>query len=206
MAVWLSALCTCHSIPPGPQCSLNRSIEKSNDLIRNRTHDLPSCSIVPQSTTLSCAPQQYISYGNFFNFSCDPPYSPSQIYIFCHLSTNILKHVSSTPKEWVSYDILTHQHDLALSSMLCWHIFGTTCTFLPVLASQLKNTRQSVNFNFFPISLHSIRSRKPEINYHGDPLRWPRDTLYPQNLALTSLTSGSRSVSIVRLRTNGHGV
>jgi hypothetical protein len=31
-----------------------------------------------------------------------------------------------------------------------------------------------------------------------DPSRWPRGTLYPQNLALTSLTSGCRSVDIVR--------
>jgi hypothetical protein len=36
---------------------------------------------------------------------------------------------------------------------------------------------------------------------HGDSLRWPRDTLYPQKLVLTSSTSGSRSVGIVRLRT-----
>jgi hypothetical protein len=28
----------------------------------------------------------------------------------------------------------------------------------------------------------------------GDPLRWPRDTLYPQKLELTSQTSGGRSV------------
>jgi hypothetical protein len=28
------------------------SIEKSNDLIRNRTSDLPACSIVPRLTTL----------------------------------------------------------------------------------------------------------------------------------------------------------
>jgi hypothetical protein len=35
----------------------------------------------------------------------------------------------------------------------------------------------------------------------GDPLRWPRDTLYPQKLPLTSPTSGGRSVGIVRLRT-----
>jgi hypothetical protein len=35
----------------------------------------------------------------------------------------------------------------------------------------------------------------------GDPLRWPRDTLYPQKLALTTPTSGGRSVDIVRLRT-----
>jgi hypothetical protein len=31
----------------------------------------------------------------------------------------------------------------------------------------------------------------------GDPLRWPRDTLYPQKLPLTSPTSGGRSVGIV---------
>jgi hypothetical protein len=35
----------------------------------------------------------------------------------------------------------------------------------------------------------------------GDPFRGPRDTLYPQKLALTSPTSGGRSVGIVRLRT-----
>jgi hypothetical protein len=34
-----------------------------------------------------------------------------------------------------------------------------------------------------------------------DLSRWPRGTLYPQKLALTSPTSGGRSVSIVRLRT-----
>jgi hypothetical protein len=32
----------------------------------------------------------------------------------------------------------------------------------------------------------------------GDSLRWPRDTLYPLKLALTSPTSGGRSVGIVR--------
>jgi hypothetical protein len=38
------------------------------------------------------------------------------------------------------------------------------------------------------------------------PLRWPRDTLYPQKLALTSPTSGGRWVDIVRLWTKSHGV
>jgi hypothetical protein len=33
----------------------------------------------------------------------------------------------------------------------------------------------------------------------GDPLRWPHDTLCPQKLALTSPTSGGRSVGIVHL-------
>jgi hypothetical protein len=35
----------------------------------------------------------------------------------------------------------------------------------------------------------------------GDPSRWQRGTLYPQKLALTSPTSGGRSVGIVRSRT-----
>jgi hypothetical protein len=34
----------------------------------------------------------------------------------------------------------------------------------------------------------------------GDPSRWLRGTLYPQKLALTSPTSGGRSVGIVRSR------
>jgi hypothetical protein len=34
-----------------------------------------------------------------------------------------------------------------------------------------------------------------------DPSHWPGGTLYPQKLALTSPTSGGRSVGIVRLRT-----
>jgi hypothetical protein len=37
-------------------------------------------------------------------------------------------------------------------------------------------------------------------------LCWPRDTHYPLKLALTSPTSGGRSVGVVRLRTKGHGV
>jgi hypothetical protein len=34
-----------------------------------------------------------------------------------------------------------------------------------------------------------------------EPSRWPRGTLYPQNFAVTSPTSGGRSVGIVRSRT-----
>jgi hypothetical protein len=42
--------------------------------------------------------------------------------------------------------------------------------------------------------------QETKINDRGNPLRWPRDILYPQKLALTS-TSGGCSVSIVRSRT-----
>jgi hypothetical protein len=34
-----------------------------------------------------------------------------------------------------------------------------------------------------------------------DPSRWPRGTLYPQKLAITSPTSGGRSVGVVHSRT-----
>jgi hypothetical protein len=34
-----------------------RSIEKCNDLIGYRNHDLPACSILPQQTTLLRAPR-----------------------------------------------------------------------------------------------------------------------------------------------------
>jgi hypothetical protein len=54
---------------------------------------------------------------------------------------------------------------------------------------------------------HSSGSgQETRINGRGDPLRLPRDTLYPQKLALTSPTSGGRAVGIVRLRTKDHGV
>jgi hypothetical protein len=50
-----------------------------------------------------------------------------------------------------------------------------------------------LQFNFPPVKI--------EINGRGDSLRWPRDTLYPLKLALTSPTSGGSSVGVVRLRT-----
>jgi hypothetical protein len=43
--------------------------------------------------------------------------------------------------------------------------------------------------------INSGFGQENRINDLGDPLRWPRDTLYPQKLALTSPTSGGRSIS-----------
>jgi hypothetical protein len=71
MAVRLSALCAGHPLPPGKipgirfcwkliqlQCpnvaGRIRAIEKSSDLIGNRTHDLPPCSIVQLQYVSSC--------------------------------------------------------------------------------------------------------------------------------------------------------
>jgi hypothetical protein len=63
-----------------------------------------------------------------------------------------------------------------------------------------------------PLSLMSTTEELPGRNSIGSglenreygrehSLRWPRDTLSPQKLALTSLTSSGRSVGIVRSRT-----
>jgi hypothetical protein len=40
----------------------------------------------------------------------------------------------------------------------------------------------------------------------GDPLCWPRNTLHPQNLALTSSKHGSRSAGIVHSQTKATGI
>jgi hypothetical protein len=53
-----------------------------------------------------------------------------------------------------------------------------------------------------PFERNSSRSGLENREYgREDPLRWPCDTLYPQRLALTSPTSGGRSVRIVCWRT-----
>jgi hypothetical protein len=48
---------------------------------------------------------------------------------------------------------------------------------------------------------NAFRSRKTEITAVGNLSRWPRGTLYPQKLAVTSLTGSDLSVGIVRSRT-----
>jgi hypothetical protein len=58
----------------------------------------------------------------------------------------------------------------------------------------------------YTITMCRTPDNNPELTTGGDPLRGPRDNLYPQKLALTSTTSGGRSVGIFRLRTKGHGV
>jgi hypothetical protein len=56
-------------------------------------------------------------------------------------------------------------------------------------------------FVFTKVNLTPCPVYKTEINGRGNSLRWPRHTLYPQKLALTSPTSGGRSGGIVCLRT-----
>jgi hypothetical protein len=62
---------------------------------------------------------------------------------------------------------------------------------LPYFCSNIRQKNKK-KFIFGNISENKMRE-------YGlrDPLRWPRDILYPQKLALTSPTSGGRSVGIV---------
>jgi hypothetical protein len=50
-----------------------RSTEKSNDLSGNRIHDLRTCSIVPQSTTLPSGIFLGVKYGRRLRLTTSPP-------------------------------------------------------------------------------------------------------------------------------------
>jgi hypothetical protein len=47
-----------------------RSIEKFNDLVGNRTRDLPVCSIVPQPTTLLRRPEKVMTMNYIVCLEC----------------------------------------------------------------------------------------------------------------------------------------
>jgi hypothetical protein len=56
-----------------------------------------------------------------------------------------------------------------------------------------------VIYTFFNFAMKSSGSCLENQEYgHRDPSRWPRGTLYPQKLAITSPTSSGPSVGIVR--------
>jgi hypothetical protein len=74
---------------------------------------------------------------------------------------------------------------------------GTQLVASRVVLSSIK----LASYNFF---LHTeAPSPGLEIREYGrwDPTRWPRGTLYPQKLALTSPTSGGYVMAIVSSRT-----
>jgi hypothetical protein len=102
MAVRLSALSAGRPLParkiPGPHLCYRLSqpqghsaaeriwsIEKSNDLIGNRNHDLSACRIVPQPSTLPCAP-------HCLSMTLQPFVGPRPLFSFLILYT-----VSWTP-------------------------------------------------------------------------------------------------------------
>jgi hypothetical protein len=70
--------------------------------------------------------------------------------------------------------------------------------FSPSIRSLLPNIVIIFGTALLVIIIIIISGQENRINGRGDPLRWPRDTLYPEKLALTSPTSGGR--------TKGHGV
>jgi hypothetical protein len=97
--------------------------------------------------------------------------------------------------------------------MFTFHISSEIFKFLTILKSLifpiLRNipTFQATKFFIFVSYSVVLKFMKYQFGLEnreygrGDPVRWPRNTLYPQKLALTSPTSGGRSVGIVCLRT-----
>jgi hypothetical protein len=71
----------------------------------------------------------------------------------------------------------------------------------PIHTCLLYHTMIYINIIFQSKFLSSKSGLENREYGRGDPLRWPRYTVYPQKLALTSPTSGGRSVGRVRLRT-----
>jgi hypothetical protein len=122
-----------------------------------------------------------------------------------NLDTNIIKYIFNANKD--------HRPPLWSSGQSSW--LQIQRSRVPFLA--LPDFLRRVGLERGPLSLVRITEELLEwksngsgqenlTNDRGDPLRWPRDTLYQQKLALISPISGGRSVGIVRLRTKGHGI
>jgi hypothetical protein len=75
------------------------------------------------------------------------------------------------------------------------------CLYIRCLKPQIKS---HLVFIYHPpfVGICHTDHVAPSIRSRRDLSHWPRGTLYPQKLALTSPTSGGRSAGIVRLRTN----
>jgi hypothetical protein len=79
-------------------------------------------------------------------------------------------------------------------------VFGHTSRCLGSIPRGTKFFWEVVGLERGPLSLVGSDLENRECS-RRDPSRWPRDTLQPKKLALTSPTSGGRSVRIVRSRT-----
>jgi hypothetical protein len=73
------------------------SIKKSSDLIGNRRRDLPACSIVPQSTTLSHAPIHTLIHAFIYN-----DWNSHLESMFGRWYPVLLFHISQISKCWPS--------------------------------------------------------------------------------------------------------
>jgi hypothetical protein len=120
--------------------------------------------------------------------------------IWSHPCVQVLKSLLRFGVHRLSICTLSHSH----SAFLDTHI-------LKIKHTWANSARDFIQYsNHFPVQrLFTFFSHVHkyvnglEIWEYGrrDPSRWPRDTLYPQKLTLTSPTRGGRSVCIVRSRT-----
>jgi hypothetical protein len=104
----------------------------------------------------------------------------------------------------VSEDVWVAFKELKSSRRLLWtKKWGSVDQLFKKSSTSWGYTVPCTSAFLYGLDAHLLHDNtKSENNGRGDPLRWPRDTLYPLKLALISPTSGGRSVGIVRLRTN----
>jgi hypothetical protein len=98
---------------------------------------------------------------------------------------------------------VTTTMDMGLSCTRLWGFLKLQCKF--ICADKIVFCCCHYYYYYWTISI-AAPVYKTEINSRRDPFPWTRDTFYALKLALTSPTSGGRSVGIVRLRTTGHVV
>jgi hypothetical protein len=93
---------------------------------------------------------------------------------------------SSVQSSWLQIQRSGFDH---LRYQISWEVVGSrTRSTRPTIEELLKRKSNDTGLE------NRVYGRR-------DPSRWPRGTIYPQKLALTSPTSGGRSVGIVRSQT-----
>jgi hypothetical protein len=110
------------------------------------------------------------------------------VYILCSiLSSTLQSVVENNVFALISYEM----------DMIYWNL----CGFSSVPPQEFKVTDPEVRVRF-PALPHFLRSSGSGTRSNQPrEYTWPRDTLYPQKLPLTSPTSGGHSVGTVRWRT-----
>jgi hypothetical protein len=137
--------------------------------------------------------------------------------LFCRVSSRIqLCTMATTPMSLWGCCWDRHTAFPPHTSSLCWHAISS-CLLCCLSGKHEMHTVGTANIwaGIVVCTLYIVwlkvqnsknervlqPAKKTEINGCGNSLHWPCNTLYLQRLALTSLTSGGRLVSIVRLRT-----
>jgi hypothetical protein len=141
-------------------------------------------------------------------------------FLIMHFSSTFWHFISSQSKYFPQHPVLKYPQSMFLPWPPLW--FSGQTSWLQIQRSGFDSRCYQILWEVVgleqgPLSLVSTIEELLERKSSGsglesqeysrrDPSRWPRSALYPQRLALTSLTSGGHSVGISSLADSGHGV